>query len=88
MEIGAVKGQLEFDKQTLTAPEGKVTFRFTNPDVIAHNIAVRIDGEITDESPLITEDSVDLTVDLTKGEYEFVCTPHPSAGMTGTLVID
>ena len=87
VEIGAVRGQLKFDKQTLTAPEGKVTFRFTNPDAIAHNIAVRIDGEITAESPLITEDSVDLTVDLKKGEYEFVCTPHASAGMAGTLVI-
>ncbi len=88
VEVGAVSGQLKFDKQTLTAPAGKVTLRFTNPDPIAHNIAVRSDGQITAESPLITEDTVDLTVDLTRGEYEFVCTPHLSAGMTGTLVIE
>ncbi|MCW2960825.1 MAG: hypothetical protein JWM90_1212 [Thermoleophilia bacterium] len=87
LEVEAVSGELKFDKTELTAPAGKVTFRFTNPDQIPHNIAVRDGDEITDESELITEDSVDLTVDMEAGEYEFVCTPHVGAGMLGKLTI-
>lgn len=87
LELAAVPGELKFDKTELTAPAGKVTFRFDNPDTIAHNVAVRAGDETIAESDLITKDAVDLTVDLEPGTYEFVCTPHVSAGMKGTLTI-
>jgi plastocyanin len=87
LEVEAVSGELKFDKTELTAPAGKVTFRFTNPDQIPHDIAVRKGDEVIDKTDLITEDSVDLTVDLPKGDYEFICTPHVDAGMRGKLTI-
>lgn len=87
LELGVVTGELKFDTDSLTAPAGPVTFRFNNTDTIPHNIAIRQDGEILEESELIAEDTVELTVDLEAGDYEFVCTPHVGAGMVGDLTI-
>lgn len=87
LELGVVNGELKFDTDSLTAPAGTVTFRFNNTDTIPHNIAIRQDGEMLEESELIAEDTVELTVDLEAGDYEFVCTPHIGAGMVGDLTI-
>jgi len=87
IEVGAVAGQLKFDKTELEGKAGKVTFKFTNPDKIPHNLSIQQDGEVLGETALITEDTVELTVDLKAGEYDFICTPHESAGMVGTLSI-
>ena len=87
LELGAVSGELKFDKETLTAPAGTVTIKFTNPDTIPHNIAILQDDEEIGASELIAEDSVELTVDLEPGEYDFVCTPHIGAGMVGKLTV-
>lgn len=87
LDLGVEQGELKFDKTELTAPAGKVTIKFDNPDSIPHNVAVKDGEDVKGESELISKDTVELTVDLEPGEYEFYCTPHEGAGMKGTLTI-
>ncbi len=87
VEVGVIPGGFSFDPETLTAPAGTVTFRFTNTENVLHNIAIRSGSEVIAASDLITVGSVDLTVELDAGEYEFICEPHVALGMVGDLTI-
>lgn len=87
VEVGVVPGAFEFDPTTLTAAAGTVTFRLTNTENVLHNIAIRSGSEVIAASDLITEGTVDLTIDLEAGEYEFICEPHVALGMVGDLTI-
>jgi outer membrane protein assembly factor BamB/plastocyanin len=87
IEVGVVEGELRFDPSELTAQAGEVTFRFTNPDSLGHDFVIEKDGERIGGTELISNDSAEVTVTLEPGEYTYICTPHESAGMTGTLTV-
>lgn len=87
IEIGVIEGENQFDTDELTVESGTVTFRFANTETMGHNFAIRIDGEVTDRTAIISDDVVELTVELEPGEYEFICEPHVNLGMSGTLIV-
>lgn len=87
VEVGVIEGENKFDTEELTVEAGTVTFRFTNTETMGHNFAIRIDGEVTDRTAIISDDVVELTVELEPGEYEFICEPHVNLGMRGTLIV-
>jgi hypothetical protein len=64
-----------------------VTFRFNNTEATPHDFVIRKDGERIGGTDLISDESAEVTVTLAAGQYTFVCTPHESAGMTGTLTV-
>lgn len=82
LELGVVPGELEFDKTEMTATAGTITLRLSNEDAIAHNVAIE-----DEEGPIVAKGISEITVDLEPGTYEYVCTPHDAAGMTGTLTV-
>jgi plastocyanin len=87
IEVGVVEGALRFDPSELTAEAGEVTFRFNNTEAMPHDFVIEKDGERVAGTELISEESAQLTVELEAGGYTFICTPHESAGMTGTLTV-
>ena len=87
IEVGVVEGALRFDPSELNAEAGEVTFRFNNTESTPHDFVIRKDGERIGGTELISEESAEVTVELEPGEYTYVCTPHESAGMTGTLTV-
>lgn len=87
IDVGVVPGELRFDPSELTAEAGSVTFRFDNTQSTPHDFVIEKDGERVAGTDLISNDSQDVTVQLAAGQYTFVCTPHESAGMTGTLTV-
>ena len=87
IEVGVIEGTLRFDPSELTAQAGDVTFRFNNTEAVPHDFVIARDGERIAGTDLISSDSADLQVKLEAGEYDFLCSPHQSAGMTGTLTV-
>jgi plastocyanin/outer membrane protein assembly factor BamB len=88
VNVGVKEGELKFSTDTLSAKAGKVTFTFTNPDAIAHDFQIELDGKNIGGTKLISNgDSDSFTVDLKAGDYDFYCTPHRSAGMVGKLTV-
>ena len=87
IEVGVVDGELRFDPSELTADAGNVTFRFDNTQSTPHDFVIEKDGERLAGTELISNDSAEISVELEPGEYTFICTPHESAGMTGTLTV-
>ncbi len=87
IEVGVVEGALRFDPSELSAEAGEVTFRFNNTESMPHDFVVVKDGERVGGTELISNESADVTLELEPGEYTYICTPHESAGMTGTLTV-
>jgi plastocyanin len=87
VDVGVVSGALRFDPSELRVDAGEVSFRFTNPDSIAHDFVIEKGGERIAGTDLISDDSAEVTVDLEPGRYTFICTPHEAAGMQGTLTV-
>jgi plastocyanin len=87
IEVGVVEGALRFDPSELTAEAGMVTFRFDNTEATPHDFVIRKDGERVGGTDLLSNESAEVTVELEPGQYTYVCTPHESAGMTGTLTV-
>jgi outer membrane protein assembly factor BamB/plastocyanin len=87
IEVGVADGELRFDPSQLTAEAGTVTFRFDNTQSTPHDFVIEKDGERVAGTDLISNDSAEVTVELATGQYTFICTPHESAGMTGTLTV-
>jgi alcohol dehydrogenase (cytochrome c) len=87
VQVGVVEGALRFDPSKLTAEAGTVTFRFTNTEAMAHDFVIKKDGERLAGTDLISNESAEVTVELEPGDYTYICTPHESAGMTGTLTV-
>jgi plastocyanin len=83
----ALPGELRFDPAELTAEAGSVTFRFDNTQSTPRDVVIEKNGEPIAGTDLISNDSQDVTVQLDAGDYTFICTPHESAGMTGTLKV-
>lgn len=83
-------GDLAYTTDEATAKAGKVTIDFTNPQGIAHDVAIEDEsGETVGKTELITESSTSATLDLKPGTYTFYCTVpgHREAGMEGTLTV-
>ena len=87
IEVGVVEGALRFDPSDLTAEAGEVTFRFNNTEATSHDFVIERDGERVAGTELISNASAEVTGQLEAGRYTFFCTPHESAGMTGTLTL-
>ena len=87
IEVGIVEGALRFDPSELSAQAGKARFRFNNTEAVPHDFVIRKGSERIGGTELISNASAEVTVQLKPGEYSFICTPHESAGMTGTLTV-
>ena len=80
-------GGLKFEKSSLTAPTGKVTFKFTNDSSTPHDFVIEKDGQEVAKTDVITESSATTDGTLEAGDYTFFCSVpgHRQAGMEGTL---
>lgn len=78
---------LRFTPSEVTITEGDEVRFFWSGQALAHN-AVAVDGSFTTGEP---EREVDHTVEFpvgTNGTYDFVCEPHESVGMVGTITVE
>ncbi len=83
-------GGLAYTSDTATAKAGKVTIDFSNPQPLAHDVAIEdSSGKTIGKTELVTEGSDSAVVDLKPGEYTFYCSVpgHREAGMEGTLTV-
>jgi plastocyanin len=84
-------GQLKFDKKTLTAKAGKVSFNFTNMAPLGHNFTIQkgASGAVVGATPTFQGGAKTLTVTLKPGKYTFFCSVpgHRQGGMVGTLTV-
>ena len=82
-------GDLAFQKDSLTAPSGRVTLVMENPSSEVHNIAVEGDGVDVKGKFAGRGERSRVAVDLEPGEYAFYCSVplHRSSGMEGTLTV-
>ncbi len=86
----AADGSLAYDEKSLSAKSGAVDLQLDNPSSTEHNVCVRSDsGDELGCSDDTQGGSVDLSVDLKPGTYEFYCSEpgHEEAGMKGTLTV-
>ncbi len=90
LDIEAASSGLAYSSDTATAKAGKVTLDFTNPQPLAHDVAIEDSGGKTvAQTELVTEGSDSTVADLKPGTYTFYCTVpgHREAGMEGTLTV-
>jgi plastocyanin len=83
----AVVGQdnLTWDAEELTVDAGTITVQLTCEGGVNHNFVID-DEEVAACAP---GETVEGTVDLDSGEYEYVCTvPGHEATMRGTLTVN
>jgi plastocyanin len=82
-------GALRFDKNTLSAPAGKVTIVMGNPSPLSHNIAIQGNGVDVKGAVVSKGGTSTVNADLKPGTYTFRCTVdgHAAAGMKGTLTV-
>jgi len=88
-----VAQNLLFDKTTLSAPAGKITFELDNKDAgQPHNIHIYKGTDVSGEDMGMTQlnvgpttDTLELTLD--KGEYYYQCDVHPTT-MFGKLTVN
>jgi plastocyanin len=84
----AVVGQdnLTWDAEELTVDAGTITVQLTCEGGVNHNFVIEdIDEEVAACAP---GETVEGTVDLNAGEYEYICTvPGHEATMRGTLTV-
>jgi iron uptake system component EfeO len=79
-----------FTPSTLSVPAGDVTFRVTNTSTEEHEFEIFQGDTVKDEiEGLVPGLTLDLTVPLEPGEYQFKCllNGHDQLGMTGTLTV-
>src|ERR1044072_1713155 len=84
-------GGLAYTTTEATAEAGKVTVDFTNPQPLAHDVAIEdASGKEIAATEVITESEDSTTADLKAGEYTFFCTVpgHREGGMEGTLTVE
>jgi plastocyanin len=82
-------GDFKFQKDSLTAPAGRITLVMLNPSSEIHNISIEGDG-VDAKGALVGEGETSrVTVVLEPGEYTFYCSVplHRDGGMEGTLTV-
>jgi plastocyanin len=90
LDIEAAPSGLAYSSDTATAKAGKVTLDFTNPQPLAHDVAIEdSSGKTIGQTELATEGSDSTVVNLKPGTYTYYCTVpgHREAGMEGTLTV-
>lgn len=90
VDFEAASSGLAYTSDTATAKAGNVTIDFTNPQPLAHDVAIEdAGGKTVGKTELVTEGSGSAVVNLKPGEYTFYCTVpgHREAGMEGTLTV-
>jgi plastocyanin len=90
VDFEAAPSGLAYTSDTATAKAGDVTIDFTNPQPLAHDVAIEdAGGKTIGKTELVTEGSGSAVVNLKPGEYTFYCTVpgHREAGMEGTLTV-
>lgn len=90
VDFEAAPSGLAYASDTATAKAGDVTVDFTNPQPLAHDVAIEdAGGKTIGKTELVTEGSGSAVVNLKPGEYTFYCTVpgHREAGMEGTLTV-
>jgi plastocyanin len=91
--IKLIAVNLTFDKTSLTASAGKITFELDNQDAgQPHNIHIYKGADVSGESMGMSDLNVGpvkdiLNVTLEKGSYFFQCDVHPTT-MAGTLAVN
>jgi plastocyanin len=83
-------GELAYTTDQMTAKPGKTTVEFSNPQGLAHDVAIEnAKGEEVGATETIADGSDTTTVDLKPGTYTYFCTiaGHREAGMEGTLTV-
>jgi uncharacterized cupredoxin-like copper-binding protein len=82
-------GALKFDKTSLSAKSGSVTFTMDNPSSVPHGIAVEGNGLDKKGQVVNKGGKSTLTVKLKAGKYTYYCPVpgHKQAGMEGTLTV-
>ena len=91
LDIEAASSGLAYTTDTATAKAGKATVNFTNPQPLAHDVAIEdSSGATIAKTEVITEGSDSATANLKPGEYTFYCSVpgHREAGMEGTLTVN
>jgi len=90
LDIASPSSGLAYDSDSAEAKAGKVTLNYTNPQPIAHDVAIEnAGGEIVGKTELVTEGSDSTKFDIKAGDYTFYCTVpgHREAGMEGKLTV-
>lgn len=83
-------GALAYTTTTASSKAGEVTVDFTNPQPLAHDVAIEdSSGKEVGATEIVTEGSASTTVNLKPGQYTFFCTVpgHREGGMEGTLTV-
>jgi plastocyanin len=84
-------GSLAFEPDSLQAPAGNVTIKFTNPATVGHDVHIEGDGEDLAASDVVADgETTEASADLEPGDYTFYCSipGHREGGMEGTLTVD
>lgn len=84
-------GGLAYTTESASSKAGKVTVDFTNPQPIAHDVAIEdSSGKEIASTEVITEGSDSAVADLKPGQYTFFCSVpgHREAGMEGELTVE
>jgi plastocyanin len=90
LDIEAASSGLAYASKTATAKAGKVTVDFTNPQPLAHDVAIEdSSGKTIGQTEVVAEGSSSAVVELKPGTYHYYCTipGHREAGMEGTLTV-
>src|SRR3954447_8379711 len=83
-------GQLRYDKDTLSAPEGNVRITMNNPSPVGHNVSLEGPGDVDVQGKTVQKGGAsEVEAKLPRGEYTFYCSVpgHREAGMQGTLTV-
>jgi len=81
---------LRFTPSAISVPAGAVTFSVKNADSQEHEFEIFKGDQVVDEvEGLVPGLTKDLTVNLTAGDYTFMCklNGHDQLGMKGTLTV-
>ena len=97
--FAGVPAELAFTLSVKSVPAGKVTFKITNVGVTTHDFEICKNQLVglgypnscvgTTSKELAPTQSDTISVTLTKGIYEYLCTApgHANAGMKGALIV-
>jgi len=86
IKMGGRKG-LVFEPKKLTITAGD-TLTFINKKMYPHNVIFEGHPELS-QKKLMNKKKESFSVAISEpGEYSFYCTPHKSAGMKGTVIVE